>query len=217
MNKTKHSAFTMIELVMVIVVLGILAALALPRMERDIRQEAGDNLLTAIRYTQHLALMDDKTDPMNVTWQRKLWQIRFSNPGGEWLYSIGSNLDGNNNIDQNESAIDPANGKYMHSGNASPADNDESPDIFLTKKYGINGISINNCTGTSASNAMHIAFDNLGRPHRGVTQGGANDYRTLINNSNCLITLSFESNDNNLSIVIEQETGYAYISDQNAS
>ena len=31
----KKSAFTMIELIMVIVVMGILAALALPRMERD--------------------------------------------------------------------------------------------------------------------------------------------------------------------------------------
>jgi len=48
----KHSAFTMIELVLVIVVLGILAALAMPRLERDLRQEAKDNLLSAIRYTQ---------------------------------------------------------------------------------------------------------------------------------------------------------------------
>ena len=67
----KHTkAFTMLELVFVIVVLGILAALALPRMDRDLRQEAKDNILSAIRYTQHLALMDNKTNPLDANWQR---------------------------------------------------------------------------------------------------------------------------------------------------
>ena len=66
-NLHKQSkAFTMIELVFVIVVIGILAALALPRIERDLRQEAADNILAAIRYTQHLALNDNKTDPSRI-------------------------------------------------------------------------------------------------------------------------------------------------------
>jgi len=60
------SAFTMIELILVIVVLGILAALAMPRVDRDSRQEAADNILSAIRYTQHLALMDNKTNPRSI-------------------------------------------------------------------------------------------------------------------------------------------------------
>lgn len=59
----KHPAFTMIELVFVIVVLGILSALAMPRIDRDLRQEAKDNILSSIRYTQHLALIDEKTNP----------------------------------------------------------------------------------------------------------------------------------------------------------
>ena len=74
----KHKkAFTMIELVFVIVVLGILAALALPRMDRDLRQEAKDNLLSDICYTQHLALTDNKTNPADPNWQSKLWKITF--------------------------------------------------------------------------------------------------------------------------------------------
>ena len=60
----------MIELVMVIVVLGILAVLAMPRLDRDLRQEAGDNILSAIRYTQHMALMDDVTNPNDNEWQK---------------------------------------------------------------------------------------------------------------------------------------------------
>ena len=74
----KKEAFTMLELVFVIVVLGILAALALPRIDRDLRQEAGDNILSAIRYTQHLALNDDKINPSINDWQKSLWQVRFT-------------------------------------------------------------------------------------------------------------------------------------------
>jgi len=212
----KRPAFTMIELVMVIVVLGVLAALAMPRMERDLRQEAGDNILSAIRYTQHLALTDNKTNPDSLNWQRAFWQIRFSNPGGEWLYSIGSNRDLGNNLDQNESAVEMNSGKFLHSANASPADDDESPDIFLTNKYGINSVVLNACAGTAGLTPNHIAFDYLGRPHRGVTQGASNNFRTLIhsNSPDCTITFGFADGSTNLVINILRETGYAFIQGQ---
>ena len=212
-------AFTMIELVFVIVVLGILAALALPRMDRDLRQEAADNVLSAIRYTQHLALNDDKTDPFDGNWQKELWQIRFSQPSGEWLYAVGSNTNHGTNIDQDESAIDPANGKYMHSGNASPADSDESPNIFLTHKYGISTIDFTNCnvltgsTGTSGT-VQHIAFDNFGRPHRGVF-GATNTYDTIMH-EDCIIRFTL-SNSETFDINITKKTGYAHIVGQDDS
>jgi len=209
----KQNAFTMIELVLAIVVLGIITALALPRMDRDLKQEAADNVLSAIRYTQHLALTDNRHKFDSADWQKSLWQIRFSNPSSTWLYTVASNNDyntGGTNLDQNESAIDPANGKFMHSDD-SILDSDESPNIFLTKKYGINSIVFNSCHGKSASTAYHIAFDNLGRPHRGVTQGATNDYQTYINNGNCLITFNSPSFDSSFTIEIEQETGYAFI------
>ena len=202
----------MLELVFVIVVLGILASMAIPRMDRDLRQGAKDNILAAIRFTQHIALVDNKTDPTVNNWQKALWQIRFSNPttpNNEWLYSIGSNIDYLTSLDKDESALDPANGKYMYSGDASPADDDESPNIFLTKLYGINNVTFNDCAGTSGSGANHLAFDHLGRPHRGVTGGGSNNYRTLIKGSDCIITFSFIDTDiTALNITIAAETGY---------
>ena len=208
----------MLELVMVIVVLGILAAVALPRMERDLRQEAGDNLLSAIRYTQHLALMDDKTNPGDGTWQMTLWQIRFSTytDAGKtrWFYTVGSNMAKNaGNISKADTTIDPANGKYMyHTGGDSTLDEaDESPNIFIGKKYGINTVTF---TG-DCSSAQHVAFDHLGRPHVDIFNA-TNDFDTLMDDD-CTITFGFEDGSSDLKITIARETGFAQIVDQNGS
>ena len=223
MRHSKHlftkmkPAFTMIELLFVIIVIGILASMAIPRMDRDLRQEAGDNILSAIRYTQNLALNDDKTNPFGGNWQRSLWQIRFT--GTTVIsYSIGSNIDyappeNGTNIDKDESAIDPANGKFMYNNSPSSPQPDESPNIFLTEKYGINGMTFNNCKGTQNTAAKHIAFDQLGRPHRGVSNNGSNDYRTYVHtNGSCTITFTFATAGiTPLIINIAQETGYASI------
>jgi prepilin-type N-terminal cleavage/methylation domain-containing protein len=214
-NLTKErKAFTMLELVFVIVVLGILAALALPRMDRDLRQEAADNILSAIRYTQHLALNDDKTDPFDSNWQQKLWMIRFttstSNTGS--FYTISSDLDKSGSVNKTEAAIDPINGKYMYnsSGAFVGIASDESPNIFIGKKYGIDSL-----TPSGGCSSQHIAFDNLGRPFSGLktTTGGtlaANDYATYMS-SDCNLTFGFVDSLSPLIITIEKETGYAYI------
>ena len=197
----KHSAFTMIELVLVIVVLGILAALAMPRLERDLRQEAKDNLLSAIRYTQHLALIDDKTDPSDGIWQRKLWMIQFVRYGGKLRYRIGADSNGGGAIDKVEAAIDPINGKYIYN-NSTTLQSDESPNVFLGKKYGIDSLSLaGGCT------SQHIAFDNLGRPFSGITTA-TNNYSKYMS-SDCTMTFGFESSGiSDLILTISQETGY---------
>ncbi len=114
----KKPAFTMLELVFVIVVLGILAALAMPRLDRDLRQEAKDNILSAIRYTQHLALTDDKTVP-GTAWQANLWKIAI----GSTSYTISSGA---------TIAQDPINGQAMDG---------TSPNTKIAKLYSVNGIS----------------------------------------------------------------------------
>jgi len=90
----------MLELVFVIVVLGILTALAIPRLDRDLRQEAADNLLSAVRYTQHLALLDNRHTFNSAVWQKSFWTIRFQADGS--FYTVSSNIDYNTNVDKNE-------------------------------------------------------------------------------------------------------------------
>jgi len=221
----KKSAFTMIELVMVIVVLGILAALAMPRMERDLRQEAGDDILSAIRYTQHLALMDNKTDPTDPNWQREYWQIRFAQYRKDgrtrFFYTISTNLNQNNdagantntNVDKNETTIDPANGKYMYhrAGDAVETRADESSNIFIGKNYGVDAIDFaGGCVGI-----QHIAFDHMGRPHVGIYDS-TNTFDSYMN-PDCSITFGFEGDNMTLVIDISRETGYAQIRAQNNS
>ncbi|MBR2156638.1 MAG: prepilin-type cleavage/methylation domain-containing protein, partial [Campylobacter sp.] len=70
-------AFTMIELVFIIVVVGILAAVAIPRVERNGLIEAADQLSSHIRYTQQLAMNDNKFNANDDNWHRKGWRIEF--------------------------------------------------------------------------------------------------------------------------------------------
>jgi prepilin-type N-terminal cleavage/methylation domain-containing protein len=210
----KRSAFTMLELVMVIVVLGILAALAIPRMDRDIRQEAADNILSDIRYTQHLALVDDVTNPFNQNWQKAFWRIGFNNcasSSGVYEY-IGSDKDYGGGINNAEAAADPANGKKMNwstdSSCSAGGDSDTSNRIFLTRKYGITGVGFS--TGCNSNN-KYIGFDHLGRIMSGFAGSTTPNYSSYLHND-CNITFTFTGGSpESFSIIIEKETGYAYI------
>jgi len=228
----KKSAFTMIELVFVIIVLGILASVAMDRTDRDLKQEAAETILSHIRLAQQLALSDNKHRSDNdVRWQKAYWRFEYKACTGtsntEWTYRVGSSIDLGLNIDRNESAVNPIDGKYLYTnGNCKNLISSESPTVLLTKKFGINNISMQGCllpTG-STSTAKHIAFDYLGRPHRGV--GGYNNAnqqfsKKMISDCNLTFTLSTDQDndgiDDNFTITIEAETGHSFIVGQENS
>ena len=210
----KKSAFTMIELVMVIVVLGILAALAIPRLDRDLKQEAADNVLSAIRYTQHLALLDNKQKFDKAQWQRRFWHLYFGTCEGKAFYAIGSddNMDGSTNarVDHTEAAIDPANGKLIWatdggscSGTQSPTD--LSPSIFIGKKYGVTTI-----TESGGCSNKYIGFDHLGRPYESAFTSSSKPNNAGLISSQCTFTFTLSAGGT-FAIAIEPETGYAKI------
>ena len=190
------SAFTMIELVFVIVVLGILASLAMGRMDRDLRQEASAHILSHIRLTQQLALRDNKhRSDNNSTWQKSYWQIDF-NCTSDCKYSVGSDLNLDAFLEMSESAIDPTDGSYIFN-------------ISLKDKFGIKTIDSTNCFNTQS-----IAFDYLGRPDINNSTS-SNDFSNIMI-TDCNLTFTMFTDDDFI-IIIESETGHAFIVGQEES
>jgi len=207
----KKNAFTMLELVLVIVVLGILAALTIPRLDRDLKQEAADNILSAIRYTQHLALNDNKQKFNNKKWQRRFWQIQFAQcSDGKYFYRIGSDddMDSTSTFEKSEAAIDSANAKPIYmANNGDCTDTTVSHNILIGKKY---GVTVKN--GSGGCPGKSIGFDHLGRPHVGFSSSNKPDSSSYMQ-TECIFTFNL-SNGDNFKIRIEPETGYAYIDGQ---
>ena len=185
-------AFTMLELVFVIVVIGILAAVIIPRTERNNVSEAAIELESQIRYAQHLAIIDDKFDANNSNWFRNLWQIHFNGN----LYSIR-----HDNFKHNDNTI------YQHTFARNPQDDSNISNIDLNKKYQVTIQPSGDCTGESI-----ISFDHLGRPLIGDIRANVQPYvagQLLQDNQNCSIVIKDDGNmESNATLRIHAETGY---------
>jgi prepilin-type N-terminal cleavage/methylation domain-containing protein len=222
----RRKAFTMIELIVVIVVIAILAASAIPRFKRDTRVEAINHMLTMIRYTQNLALHDNKHDSNNTAWQTSFWRFNLNNCSNKSgiYYQIGTDTNYNGAIANEESAIDPSNGKFTTWFGAKPCpdiesidDNSISPNIFINQKYGIKKVTFNGCricvdqNCNRTSSAKHIGFDNFGRPIKSYLGNIEPNYNGHVV-GDCKI--KFEFIDDSIApfrIIIPKETGFAYL------
>ena len=218
-NKMKSYAFTMLELVFVILVVGILAATMAPRFSRDSLQEASDKLISHLRYTKHLAMVDEKFDTNDANWYKERWQLLFAhNVGGTsvWAYTIfsdTSNHDGNVNI-ADEIATNPANPNMYLSGGYSAGvipltDPRRDKTMALGETYGIQNVQFNG--GCNA--ARRIAFDYLGRPIAGNLKTSSKPYQTgRLLTTQCRIVLCANAAcSEKATIAIEPQTGYIHI------
>ncbi len=212
----KKSAFTLIEVVFVIIVLAILASVAMDSTDRDLKQEASETILSHIRLAQQLALNDNKhRSDSNPLWQRAYWRFEYGKCSSidDYYYRVGSDRDMDGLIDKSESAINPIDGKYLYTFNScNSLQDNESPTVLLGKKFGVKKIK----KYGGCSSVQHIAFDYLGRPHHQIASYGSADFSKIMK-QDCNITFILKSDqdddgvDDNFTITIEAETGHAYI------
>jgi prepilin-type N-terminal cleavage/methylation domain-containing protein len=198
----KRLAFTLLELVFVIIVIGILAVLAMPSFTINPLQQAAEQVASHIRYTQHLAMVNDVFDEGEQNWHRARIQISFRDCNdGRSYYYIGSDRNLNTgHIAESEAAINPLNNKTMYWLNTQCQEDTyptRDPSLLLTDQFGVTLNS--NCGGT-------ISFDNTGRPYdvfaaTPIMGQLAND---------CNLTL-VHPNDGNATITIQPETGYVSV------
>lgn len=230
----KNKGFTAIELIFVIIVAGILAAMVIPRLELNGAREAATQILTHIRYTQHLAMQDDKFvfSKDEKLWFKMRWGMTINNtnlqecsidkPGIKtWKYSVfydkrgnGNKFSGNLNS-KDEAAIDTQkSNKFLSAGwSGIPQSYCDkiNRDLNIEKKYGIKSVKFIGSCGKNR--AQTIDFDELGRPMRVVSvtgnKGAKRPYSRLLKDD-CKIVLT-DKNNNVASINIEKRSGYAYI------
>ena len=210
----------MIELVFVIVVLGILASLAMGRMDRDLKQEASETILSHIRLAQQLALRDNKHEANNPNWYTKYWQMEYLEcDNGDYIYRVGSHSTSNGSnwgIDvKREAAIDPIDGKYIWAEPVTcTSGTDTSENVLLTKKFGISNI----VNSGGCSNIDDIGFDYLGRPYNGIALPLAADFSNIMTaDCNLTFTMSTDGVNDEFIITIKSETGHSFIVGQEES
>ena len=228
-------AFTMIELVIVIVVIGIIAMVTIPKYDQNRVLIAAQQIASHIRYAQHLAMIDNRTDliakpaprpatprpatdPNGDQWWRERWTIAFTQNtnGGRWGYSIYSDFSRNGSLNSpNEVAPDPQNpNRLLTASNivAIPA-NRINNKLNIGKTYGIKNVTFSPSCAQNGNQA--ISFDEKGRPflNASTTTVGARANPSVGRiTATCQINIgdgdTDETSTNVATICIEAETGY---------
>jgi len=209
------SGFSLFELVLVIVVISILSTVVLKREYNDNLYKAALQVSEHIRYTQHLALVDDKFNAFDKFWYKHRWQIifgksAFSNDTVSYSIFSDSASGSTGQPDITEMAIDPQNIYKVLSGGYSgilySSDPRATRDMNIGERYGVVSYKLSGgCSGA------RISFDYLGRPIKGNLNTMSSPYlpSNRLMSSICEIKLS--STEEYIIIKISPETGYVYI------
>ena len=226
-------AFTLIELVFVMIVLGILTFALWPTKQPTQALEAARQIVAHIRYTQHLALNDDKfathidTDgtKQNIArdWDKRLWRITFSDIKadkdckiGGWRYAVYQNIAGdlsdkgqpNGTI---EAARNPAQAGKVLSACYSGLSTNTSDELNLSQTYKIKNIDFSEFA--TDSRIQGIIFYERGRAYlRGGWTTPYDNSRKFSQGDGSFGRIKLSAKDRSkASILIFAETGYACV------
>ena len=211
-----RKAFTMLEFLIVLLIIGILSVAIIPSMKSNKLREAAIQVVSHIKYTQHLAMVDDKFNASDNNWYKKRWQIIFANykhkkPSEKInvAYSIFSDTSLSGKPDLSEIAKDTSDLNSILSGGHSNLRNVDfnnlNAKLSLSDTYGITSYRLSGgCSGA------RISFDHFGRPIKGDLSTSSTPYRkNKLIKSQCKVKLI--TADANITIAVEPESGYAHI------
>jgi prepilin-type N-terminal cleavage/methylation domain-containing protein len=232
-------AFTLLEVIFVIAVVGILSSVIIPRIGGDELHDAASQFVSHVRYTQHLAMSNDKYDPSDVapnnSWFERRWRIMFSNGNGtgyKWSYTIFDDSENTStgNPGPSEIAVNPVNKNKLLTGGYSSStgtiintnDPRATKELNIGMKYGVEDVDFSAACRTATNNKT-ISFDHLGRPIRGQISQMLTSYDSSTSVTNNLISQTCQidlcsvsdcataDSDEIVSIAIFPETGYTCI------
>lgn len=233
-----RKAFTILELIFIITIIGILSLIISPRLQSNNLQEATDQIVKHMRLAQSLALAQDfylseasqSNDYSNENqkiksstyWFKRWWRIQFhqaSNPSDD-AYSVYSDHPDNNITNGTYDAQADASDIIAldaHSGqkiirDLGIGDENRLRDVHVESTYNVT-ISMATCSHVSGTTtAKHIIFDHLGRPHcsKGDSDNALNPFDHLAK-AQIRVTLEEKSSQERRVICVEQESGYIHI------
>lgn len=222
-------AFTLVELIFVVVVIGILAFALWPTKQPTQALAAARQIVAHIRYTQHLALNDDKfathtdtgsTSSIAKDWYKRLWRITFSNLTadkdckiGGWRYAVYQNIAGDLLSDKGqpngtiEAARNPAQAGKVLSACYSGLSTNTSDELNLSQTYKIENIDF------SEFGTQGIIFDELGRAYpRGEWTTPYDDSRKFSQDNGSFGRIKLSAKDGSVAkILVFAETGYSCV------
>jgi prepilin-type N-terminal cleavage/methylation domain-containing protein len=196
-------AFTFIEIIAVVVIVGILTAIVISSFKEDKIGLAKEEMILRLRYAQHLAVMDDKFNPEQGLWDRRRWRFNCnnarscavfapSNPGGALVSS--------------DFAVDPQDRTLLTGdcrGLTDCSDANTTQRLALGLRWGISNIATTNIAtnGNCGGGDLTIIFDEIGRPY--IINGGA----PALLSETCKITIT-NPEEGQESFCVEPETGF---------
>lgn len=193
----KIRAFSILELVLVMVIIMAILSVVSINFKNDELLRAANQVASHIKYTQNLALIDDKFDPKDKNWFKSRWQIYFIKTidnKSVLHYAIfsdsgkyGGNPDG---YEVAKNPLDPTRVLTVsHAGISTIKPTDE---LDLMSKFNIKNIEL--LGGCNHYNSTRISFDNLGRPYKGNPRSHTNSTQNLITTA-CQIRLTHQNSE----------------------
>ena len=211
-----RKAFTMIEMVFVVVMLGVMAAVSVMYIPQTKLQQAADHMIHNIKYTKSLAQTDDRffamkdgsinnySDTQAQHWKAGMWQVQFHLNGNttKHSYSIYADTARNANTTNFDGrpmsgdliAKDPQNkaclSGYSENNLPSECKDNIAKEVRLQETYDVTIDNIELPDACKETNTARIYFDNTGMPYCGavnISSGNTNLPKRL--NESMKITL----------------------------